>query len=84
MVTSDAVQVMVSVMAPYIGDTLARSAAEVHCRKLGVHGASIEPEQIEQVLGKLEVGLHIFLGREKSESVIGLARAELRGAGGLP
>ena len=54
MVTSDAVQVMVSVMAPYIGDTLARSATEVHCRKLGVEEATIEPEQIEQVLGKLE------------------------------
>jgi len=84
MVTSDAVQVMVSVMAPYIGDTMARSATEVHCRKLGVQEATIEPEQIEQVLGRLEVGLHIFLGREKSESVIGLARAALRGPGGLP
>jgi hypothetical protein len=80
MVTSDAVQVMVSAMAPYIGDTLARSAVEVHCRKLGVHEATIEPEQIELVLGKLEIGLHIFLGREKSASVIGLARAALRGA----
>jgi hypothetical protein len=84
MVTSDAVQVMVSVMAPYIGDTLARSAAEVHCRNLGVPETAIDPGQIELVLRKLETGLHIFLGREKSTSVIADTRHALRAAGGLP
>jgi hypothetical protein len=84
MVTHEAVQVIVSVMAPYIGDTMARSATEVHCRNLGVHEAKIEPAQLEQVLRKLELGLHIFLGRERSGSVIAEARGARRAAGGLP
>jgi hypothetical protein len=84
MVTSEAVQVIVGVMAPYIGDTMARSATEVHCRNLGVRDATIEAAQIEQVLRKLELGLHIFLGREKSGSVIADARRALKTAGGLP
>ncbi len=84
MVTRDAVQVMVGVMAPYIGDTLARSAAEVHCLRVGADEATIEPEKIELVLRKLETGLHIFLGREKSGSVIAEARRALQAAGGLP
>jgi hypothetical protein len=84
MMTSDAVQVMVTVMAPYIGDTLARSAAEVHCRNLGVPATAIDPGQVELVLAKLEAGLHIFLGREKSSLVIADTRQALRAAGALP
>jgi hypothetical protein len=84
MVTSEAVQVMVSVMAPYIGETLARSAAEVHCRNVGVREAEIDAGQVELVLRKLEAGLHIFLGREKSAAAIVDMRSALRAAGGLP
>lgn len=83
MVTSDAVRVMVSAMAPYIGDTLARSAAEVHCRKVGALEATIEPGQVELVLQKLESGLHIFLGRDKSAAVIADARRALQAEAGL-
>lgn len=82
MVTSDAVQVMVSAMAPYIGETLARSAAEVHCRRVGALQATIDPGQIELVLQKLEAGLHIFLGRDKSAAVIADARRALQAEGG--
>lgn len=84
MVTSDAVQVMVRVMAPYIGDTMARSAAEVHCRRIGVMDSTIEPAQVDVVLQKLETGLNIFLGREKSVAVISDVRRALQAAGGLP
>jgi hypothetical protein len=84
MVTSDAVHVMVKVMAPYIGDTMARSAAEAHCRKLEVLEGTIGPDQVELVLGKLLSGLNIFLGRERSAAVIGDVRRALQSAGGLP
>ena len=54
MTTSEAVQTVVKVMAPYIGDTMARSAT-----------------------GKLGGGLNIFLGRDKSASVVAEARQAL-------
>jgi hypothetical protein len=77
MKTAEAVRVVVKVMAPYIGDTMARSATEAHCQKLGLTGARLSPEQVEALLGKLGGGLNIFLGRDKSAAVIGEARAAL-------
>jgi hypothetical protein len=81
MSTSEVVKVMVQVMAPYIGETMARSAAEAHCHKLGIADGAISSEQIEALLTRLGSGLNIFLGREKSTSVIEQIRVALRGAG---
>jgi hypothetical protein len=81
MATSEAVEVIVKAMAPYIGDTMARSATEAHCQKLGISGA-MSPEQQEALLGKLGGGLNIFLGREKSASVIAQVRSALAALGG--
>jgi hypothetical protein len=77
MTTTDAVDAVVKVMAPYIGDTMARSATEAHCQKLGIAGATVSQDQIESLLSKLGGGLNIFLGRDKSASVIAEARSAL-------
>jgi hypothetical protein len=82
MTTTEAVETMVDVMAPYIGDMMARSATEAHCKKLGIAGGAVGPEQLEALLGKLGGGLNIFLGRDKSASVIAEARAALAGLEG--
>ena len=76
-----AVGVMVQVMGPYIGETMARSAADAHCQKLGISGGQISPEQLEALLAKLGGGLNIFLGRDKSKSVIEEVRSALLAAG---
>jgi hypothetical protein len=77
MTTSETVEVVVKVMAPYIGDTMARSATEAHCQKLGIAGDAVSPGQLDALLGKLGGGLNIFLGREKSASVVAEARQAL-------
>jgi hypothetical protein len=77
MTTTEAVDTMVKVMAPYIGDTMARSATEAHCRKLGIDGATVGHDEVEALLGKLGSGLNIFLGRDKAASVIAEARGAL-------
>jgi hypothetical protein len=82
MTTNDAVQTVVKVMAPYIGETMARSATEAHCQKLGIAGGTVSPEQLEALLGKLGGGLNIFLGRDKSATVVAEARQALAAAGG--
>jgi len=82
MTTSEAVQAVVKVMTPYIGDTMARSATQAHCQKLGIAGDTVSPEQVEALLGKLGGGLNIFLGRDKSASVVAEARQALAAAGG--
>ena len=77
MVTSEVVRVVVDILAPYIGDTMARSATEAHCRKLGIAGSVMSAEQVDQLLGKLAGGLNIFLGRDKSTVVISEVRNAL-------
>lgn len=77
MTTAEAVDAMVRVVAPYIGNTMARSAIEAHCQKLGIAGPTVSPDQIDALLGKLGSGLNIFLGRDKSASVIAEARGAL-------
>lgn len=84
MLTREAVQVMVSVLGPYIGDTMARSAAEAHCRKLDLLDGTIASDQLEQVLVKLGSGLNIFLGRDRSGTVIAEVRRALHLAGTRP
>ena len=77
MTTTEAVDAVVKVMAPYIGDTMARSATEAHCQKLGIAEGTVSPDQLESLLSKLGGGLNIFLGRDKSASVIAEARSAL-------
>jgi hypothetical protein len=84
MQTSTAIEVMVRVLTPYVGEVMARSAAQAHCQKLGIARDAIDPGQLEALLGRLGSGLNIFLGREKSSSVVEQIRAALRGSGEAP
>jgi hypothetical protein len=82
MTTSEAVDAVVRVLAPHIGSTMARSAIEAHCQKLGIETASgLRSDQLDSLLGKLGGGLNIFLGREKSAAVIGEVRQALAAHG---
>ena len=38
MATEDALQTIVRVVSPYVGETMARSSAAAHCQKLGIGG----------------------------------------------
>ena len=76
MTVRETVDSVVKVLGPYIGETMARSATEAHCQKLGIQdGAS--SEELESLLGKLGGGLNIFLGRDKSKAAIGEVREVL-------
>jgi hypothetical protein len=74
--TSDVVQAIVRVVTPYLGETMARSAAQAHCHKLGIDGERMERAQAEALIGKVGTGLNIFVGRDKASTVV----AELRRA----
>ena len=74
MTTRDAVEAMVKVMGPYIGDTMARSATEAHCQKLGIAAGPLPADQLDALLAKLGSGLNIFLGRDKSALVMAEVR----------
>jgi hypothetical protein len=73
----DAVQKIVAGLTPYIGEHMARSAASAHCQKLGISDGKVTPEQLEQLVLRLEKGLHVFIGREKSAAVMAAIRQGL-------
>jgi hypothetical protein len=75
--TSEAVEAMVRVMGPYIGETMARSATEAHCQKLGIVAGPLPTDQLDALLAKLGSGLNIFVGREKSTLVLAEVRKAL-------
>jgi hypothetical protein len=65
---------IVKVLSPYLGATMAAASARAHCEKLGIAGRVISAEQAEALIGKLAAGLAVFVGREKSASVVGEIR----------
>lgn len=73
----DAVQQIVAGLTPYIGAHMARSAAVAHCQKLGIAGPDVSAEQLEKLIARLETGLHVFIGREKSATVMAAIRQTL-------
>ena len=80
MTTQDAVHTIVRVVSPYVGETMARSATQAHCQKLGI-GSDIGLEQLEALLSRLGSGLNIFLGREKASRVVDELRQAMAAGG---
>ena len=48
------------VITPYIGAMMARSSIDMHCKRLGIAGQTIDRHQLDQLLHQLSLGLHIF------------------------
>jgi hypothetical protein len=80
MVTAEVVQQIVTAIAPFIGENMARSAAQMHCEKLGIVDPTMTPQQLDLLITKLETGLRVFMGREKAASLMAPLRIRLGAA----
>jgi hypothetical protein len=74
--TPQAVDVIVGVLAPHIGETTARAATSAHCRKLQL-GERTDASKLQALLEQLRIGLNVFVGRERSAEVVAHARSAL-------
>lgn len=81
--TKDALDTIVGMLSPYLGETMARAAAIAHCQKLGivVDGSEITKDQIDALLRRFGQGLNIFIGREKAAAVVGEIHAAMAARG---
>jgi hypothetical protein len=70
---------LASVLAPYLGETMARASARTHCDKLGIRDDEVTGEQVEALIGKLASGLNVFVGREKAAGVLGEMKKAVAG-----
>jgi hypothetical protein len=58
-------------ITPYIGHMMAQSSIEMHCKRIGITGGgTIDRLQLDELLRRLALGLNIFIGRDKTASVI--------------
>jgi len=81
--TTDALDTIVKVLSPYLGETMARAAARAHCEKLGipVDSAEMSREHLDALVRKFAQGLNIFVGREKSAAVVSEIHAAIAARG---
>jgi hypothetical protein len=71
-------------LRPYVGATMARTAAAAHAQRLGLGGPHLDDEQVGKLLGKLALGLMILVGEERTQSVVASMRRAIEGLEVLP
>ena len=77
--TSRILQTIADEISPYLGRTMARSSVDLHCRSLKIDaGRAVTAPEVEELLHKLAMGLNIFIGKDKSVSVIDGIRLKIR------
>ena len=82
--TRDVLTTIVRVVSPYLGETMARSAAQAHCQKLGIAEAERMPAtQIDALINRMAAGLNVFVGREKSSAIVAELRRAIEGQGAV-
>jgi len=77
--TTDVFAAIETALRPYVGSTMASTAAAAQAKRLGLDGPALDGDQVALLLGKLTLGLVIFLGEAKTESVVGLMRQAIDG-----
>lgn len=77
MSTADAVQEIVRAITPFIGENMARSAARLHCQKLGIAETHVTHEQLAALITRVETGLNVFMGRDRASSLMADLRQTL-------
>ena len=82
--TRDVVTTIVRVVSPYLGETMARSAAQAHCQKLGIEADRMLASQVEALIGRMASGLNVFVGREKSSAIVAELRRAIEGQSSVP
>jgi hypothetical protein len=70
MTTSEVLEKIQRIVSPVLGENMARSAAQAHCRGLGVNGEQMSAEQVAALIERMGKGLNVFVGREKAGALV--------------
>jgi hypothetical protein len=57
------------VIAPLVGETMARASTETFARKVGVSGPRVSDQQVLALVEKVGQGLTVFVGRARAGEV---------------
>ena len=70
-------ETLVRTLAPYLGKTMAQAAVETHTHKLGIADLNMTAAQLDALMDKMSAGLIIFVGRDKTVTIVREARAAI-------
>jgi len=73
---------MTRVLAPVLGESMARASAQAHGTKLALTNGRLTAEQADVLVGKLNSGLIVFVGRERAAGLADQMRGALDALGG--
>jgi hypothetical protein len=76
-------EVVERVLSPYVGGTMARAATRGHYDKLGIAGPELDAGQLDALCGRIGLGLHIFVGRERTAELVAEIRRALGASGAV-
>ena len=63
--------ILVRALSPYVGATMASASVRGLYQKLDLDGAHLGRAQIEKLIDALAPGLHVYIGKEKAQAVVG-------------
>lgn len=75
---------MTRVLTPVLGESMARASAHAHGAKLALTNGHLTAEQAEVLVGKLNSGLIVFVGRERAAGLTEQMRGAIAALGGTP
>lgn len=71
------VQAIAAGIAPYIGQMMAHTSIDAHCKRLGLDIARLAAGDVDRLLQQIALGLNVFIGRDKTDSVMRDIRASI-------
>ena len=69
-----AADIVVSALAPYVGENMARASVSGHLYKLGL-GRELDGDGLDRLLAAIAPGLGVFVGRERTKQLTEEIRA---------
>lgn len=73
---------VVDLLGPVVGTSMAQAAVEGHCRSLRIEGSEISTVHAEELVNRLRQGMTIFVGPEKATELATALRRQLVGTAG--
>lgn len=77
------IEAIVTAVAPFLGENMARAATADQCRKLGLEGGELDAQQVDGLLSRIGKGLNLFVGRDQAARLIEQLRSDLDVQGGV-
>ena len=79
--TQRVIEVIARTIGPVVGETVAATTGQMHCRRLGINDGTITSADLDRLLVSVEKGLTVFVGNQAASKAIAKVRRSLLSEG---